>query len=229
VSNTEIETPGWAEIIREYVRQALSEVSVAIPGQVQSYDKTKQRADVQPLVKFNHVSAAGEILERLPVCTNVRVMPVRLGQYFMHVPCNAGDTGLLIFCDRSIDKWKTQGGEQDPGFAHIHALSDAVFIPGAYAEPDALPTASLDDNAITLGKIGQPLKEAARKGDPVVGGTISLVHVPASGAGVTPCSLSVSYTPGDGSAPQGGTVTVGTTLTVHEKITGGSSAVKVSD
>lgn len=46
------------------------------------------------------------------------------------LPVAVGDTGLLIFSDRSLDVWLATGGIVDPGDDRRHALSDAVFVPG---------------------------------------------------------------------------------------------------
>lgn len=77
-----------------------------------------------------------------------------------------------------------------------------------------------DSSLITIGTSSP--KEAARKDDAITHGTILFTFVPGSGA----ASLSVVYTPGDGSGVQSLPAGSGT-LTIHELIGAGSSAVKI--
>jgi len=56
-------------------------------------------------------------------------------------PVAVGDTGLLVFCDGSLDVWLSKGGLVDPLDDRHHALSDAVFIPGLrpFSNPVSVP------------------------------------------------------------------------------------------
>lgn len=58
------------------------------------------------------------------------------------LPVAKGDTGLLIFCDSSLDVWLARGGLVDPLDDRHHSLSDAVFIPGLrpFSSPITVPT-----------------------------------------------------------------------------------------
>lgn len=57
------------------------------------------------------------------------------------VPVAVGTTGLLVFCDDSLDVWLSKGGLVDPLDDRHHALSDAVFIPGLrpFSNPVSVP------------------------------------------------------------------------------------------
>jgi hypothetical protein len=44
-----------------------------------------------------------------------------------------GDTCLLVFSQRSLDRWKSQGGRVTPDDGRKHALSDAIAIMGVQA------------------------------------------------------------------------------------------------
>jgi hypothetical protein len=49
-------------------------------------------------------------------------------------PLQAGDTGLIVFSESSLDKWMAgDGGEVDPDFDTRMSLADGVFIPGVRA------------------------------------------------------------------------------------------------
>lgn len=93
-----------------------------------------------------------ELTESLPQINNVPVVQPAGGGFFAHFPLQAGDPVLLIFADRSIDRWIDKGGEVDPGFSHTHELSDAFAIPGGRPQPKKLSSPSSSN--LTIGKDG---------------------------------------------------------------------------
>lgn len=108
-------------------QQASRSMNFAMPGRILSYDGGAQRASVQP--------SLGRLLrdgreERLPVLNDVPVLWPQSGGASMTFPVGAGDGCLLIFCDRSLDEWKGEGGEPLPDDPRAHDLSDAVAIMG---------------------------------------------------------------------------------------------------
>lgn len=98
-----------------------------MPGKIQSYDATNQKAVVIPQL---HRKLADGRIERVPVLNDVPVIWPRSGGAFMTFPVSAGDGCLLVFCERSLDEWKANGGEVVPQDPRAHALSDAVAIMG---------------------------------------------------------------------------------------------------
>lgn len=63
------------------------------------------------------------------------------------LPMQPGDEGLLIVADRSIDNWQVASGVQaaaEPVSPRHHNLTDALFLPGAISEPNAITGVSGD-------------------------------------------------------------------------------------
>ena len=116
-----------SEPLRRALRQASSEMHVALPAQIERYDHTEQRADVLPLLRRVYVD--GEV-QGMPVVPDVPVVWPRSGGAQMTMPVRRGDTVLLVFTDRSIDRWLAQGGDVTPDDRRQHDLSDAVAVPG---------------------------------------------------------------------------------------------------
>ena len=83
---------------------------------------------------------------RVPVC-----FPGS-GGWKVTFPISKGDTGLLIFCSRSIDRWLSEGGSVDPQDDRTHDLSDAVFVPGL--TDFAHPIDPFKNDRLTIGKVG---------------------------------------------------------------------------
>lgn len=148
-------TPSTADVLNEWFRSRQIDVRVAIPGQVESYDPSKQTADIKPLVRDILIDAdGGTITESLPVLPNVRVLHPRGGGFFAALPLKKGDFVQLLVNDRSLDQWRAKGTEGDPVDLRMHDLSDAVAIPAGY--PDTQPLADAEADKLVIGKEGGP-------------------------------------------------------------------------
>jgi phage baseplate assembly protein V len=132
--------------LSEPIRQALDNLStdlrVCIPGRVEKYDHAIQRAEVKPLV--NRWYADGQAQE-MPVIAGVPVVFPRSGGASLTLPVKSGDGVLLLFSDRSIDKWLKSGGIVTPDDRRKHSLSDCIAIPGLYSFADQSPAENNDD------------------------------------------------------------------------------------
>ena len=125
----------------------------ALPGRVQTFDSTKQSADIEPLVHDTWEGEDGTSQTGpLPVIPSVPVCFPGSGGWRVTFPVSKGDTGLLIFCARSIDRWLSEGGSVDPQDDRTHDLSDAVFIPGL--NDLAHPIDPFKSDRMTIGKVG---------------------------------------------------------------------------
>ena len=78
----------------------------------------------------------------MPIINNVPVVFLRSQAGHLTLPLAAGDFGLIVFCERSIDLWQNAGRAIDPADARKFDLNDAVFLPGL--SPQTLP---IDRNA----------------------------------------------------------------------------------
>lgn len=115
--------------IKSVLENSLLHLHTALPGRVEKYSYKKQKASVKPLIKAKFPD--GKILE-LPVITNVPVSFTRSGQASLTFPVSKGDTGLLIFAERSLDVWLSKGGDVLPLDSRKFDLSDAIFFPGLF-------------------------------------------------------------------------------------------------
>lgn len=116
-----------SELLRRAVKHGLSNIHTALPAQIESYDHTEQRASVKPLIKKSYRDGK---VESLPVIERVPVIFPRGTDFSMTWPLQQGDTVLLVFSERSMEKWLAKGGEQEPGDTRQFSLTDAIAIPG---------------------------------------------------------------------------------------------------
>lgn len=139
--------PDLAEVIRAGSANAMFDLHTALPGKVDKYDVEEQKVDVKPLLKRTVVDSTGqEMTEELPVITDVPVVFPRAGAFFISFPIQVGDHVLLVFIERSIDRFaKGDGEDTDPVDLRMHDLSDAVALPGLYPFSKAISEADTDD------------------------------------------------------------------------------------
>lgn len=136
-----------SEVIRATVDTILMERNYCLPAKVVAYDRTTQYADVQVQLLQGFIDGS---TEAIPVIPNVPVKHPRAnaGAAFVHMPLVPGDDVTLIFSQRSLDNWKTQGGMQDPNDQRKNHLTDAYALIGGSAIPDAFAPQS--ENGIEI-------------------------------------------------------------------------------
>lgn len=168
-------TPSMAEVIKQAIETRLSDLHTALPGTITRYDSAKQQCDVQPNIKRKYVT--GQLVD-IPVIPNVPVVFQRSEKAFISFPLKAGDQVLLVFSERSLDRWLVSGGQVDPADPRKHHLTDAVAVPGLYpfskpvtASSDALRLKN-DKSEIDLKPDGKMSMKNLTTGDEL----ITLVH-----------------------------------------------------
>ena len=138
-----IATPTLSQVISDAIEARLIDVHTMLPGKFVKYDAATQKADVQPLIKRKFSN--GTVVE-LPVITDVTVLTYRTTEVFISLPIKAGDLCMLVFAERSIDRWLSEGGSVDPQDSRKFDLSDAVAYPGLY--PHTMPVEADADNIV---------------------------------------------------------------------------------
>lgn len=142
---TERFSPQLEDVMKAAIDARLIQLHTSMPGIVQSYDAQKQLATVRPALKRTY--ADGTIIE-LPLLTNIPVVHPRANNAHIHLPIKQGDSVMVIFAERSIESWLSQGGVVDPDDPRKHHLSDAYCYPGLY--PDNTPFVVTDTQAIEI-------------------------------------------------------------------------------
>lgn len=126
-ANPTPETPSMDRVMAEAVRQGALSLRVALPASVVAV-RGNQLVDVQPLLMARY---AGKDASALPIIPHALVCAPMGAAWGLKVPLAVGDTGLAIFCDRSLDAWASGDGSlTDPADCRAHDLCDAVFLPG---------------------------------------------------------------------------------------------------
>jgi len=111
-----------------------NKIRVALPGIIESYNKTTQTVTVQPALReiINMDGLESEV--QLPLLTDVPIIFPRAGGYFISFPIQSGDECLVIFSDMCIDAWWAHGGVQGQMERRRHDLSDAFCVLGPWSQ-----------------------------------------------------------------------------------------------
>ncbi|QHM71269.1 Gp138 family membrane-puncturing spike protein [Mixta intestinalis] len=126
---------GEAELLEIFRHAVSSQLRVAMPGIIQSFDPDAVTCVVQPAIKGAVGDAAGNITSiPLPLLVDVPVVFPRGGGVTLTFPVNPGDECLVIFGDRCIDFWWQNGGVQEPVDPRQHDLSDAFALVGPQSQ-----------------------------------------------------------------------------------------------
>lgn len=125
------------EAVDDAIRARLRDVWTMLPGRVVSFTAAGSTAVVQP---FPADYVAG-VIEPLPVLYDVRVVWPQGGGGSITWPLIAGDTVMLVFAARSLDRYRVDTAEGDPQSIRTQDLSDAIALPfGLSPDASALTT-----------------------------------------------------------------------------------------
>lgn len=115
----------------------------ALPGQIVTFDPTKQTATVQPTVQMEQTMPDGsKKLLTMPILLDCPVQFPRGGQCVLTFPVAPGDECLVIFASRCIDAWWQNSGVQPQVEFRMQDLSDGFALVGFSSVPNVVPNIS---------------------------------------------------------------------------------------
>ena len=118
-----------ADVISAAINKSIVGLFVHMPGKITAYSGTLGTVSVQPAI--DRIMQDGSS-ESLPVIADVPIIWPRAASGSFSVELAIGDSVMLIFSQRSLDKWKKQGSGFPPADAHLFNITDAVALPGCY-------------------------------------------------------------------------------------------------
>ena len=115
-----------AELLSLKKDEVKSEMNCMLVGTVQTFYSSTQTADVT----VNYKRIVGQNIVEYPVLLKCPVIFLGGGDGSLTFKVVAGDTCLVLFNDRTLDLWWTQGGNVAPDSERMHDLSDGIVIVG---------------------------------------------------------------------------------------------------
>lgn len=110
----------------------------ALPGKIISFNPDKQTATVQPGIKSIYFNFEEQIEVELPEIIECPVAVFRGGGFCVTYPIQPGDECLIIFCERSIDRWFQDGPGFVPMHMRTHDYSDAIIFPCIHSQKNLI-------------------------------------------------------------------------------------------
>lgn len=127
-------SPFW-----QTISHIMSQLRVAIPGIIVSFDATRQVVSVQPSI--NEVIRNNGIPQTLslPQLDDIPIVIPRAGGYSLTMPIQKGDECLIVFADMCIDAWWQSGGTNNNQIdRRRHDLSDGFALVGIWNQTRVL-------------------------------------------------------------------------------------------
>ena len=149
-------TAGLADTMQVLGDSVNTNLRVAMPGIIDSWDAATQTATVQLALREKLRNAGAEKDIDIPLLVDVPVIMPKAGGYMLAFAPAAGDEVLVIFGDMCIDAWWQSGGVQNQDEMRRHDLSDGFAVFGCWSQPNkpVLPSSGIrlqkDDGSTSI-------------------------------------------------------------------------------
>ena len=116
----------FAGIVRFILTKWLQKTDDMMPATVVSYNRTTNRAVVQPMISI--VDTKNNVIQR-GVVSSVPVLQLGGGGFVISCPLNVGDLGWIKASDRDISLFLQFLKNSPPNTGRLHSFEDGMFIP----------------------------------------------------------------------------------------------------
>lgn len=115
-----------AGVLKYALRKASMNTEDMLPAKVIAYDRTKNIAQVQPLIAV--LTTDGKTQSRAQIA-EVPVLALGGGGFVVNFPIKTGDLGWIKANDRDISLYLQGLSESKPNTLRLHSFADGLFIP----------------------------------------------------------------------------------------------------
>jgi hypothetical protein len=120
--------PDLCMVLEQLADQIKVETNCILIGTIVSFNATEQTANIS--VNYKRVNLFDGTTTEYPMLIRCPVIILNGGTSYITFPIMAGDSCLVLFCDREIDTWFINGGVNAPQSARIHDLNDGIALVG---------------------------------------------------------------------------------------------------
>lgn len=119
---------GWVGVLMTAFSKSLQQTDDMLPAVVIAYDRTTNRATVQPQIMMGTTN--GDKVSRAQIAS-VPVLNIGAGGFVLSFPVKPGDLGWIKASDRDISLYLQGGAEREewPNTKRMHSFQDGLFIP----------------------------------------------------------------------------------------------------
>lgn len=141
--------PDLRTVLNQLKREIATTFNCHQLGTIQSFDATKQTAEVSlnvlRMVPNLDVQPPQYKAVNYPLLVDVPVFINSGGTGYLTFPIQPGDTCLVLFNDRDIDNWFATGNTAEPNTQRTHDLSDGLALVGFRSLANALDDFDTDN------------------------------------------------------------------------------------
>ena len=127
------------ETINTAIDNALKELHTSLPAKVLKFDSVKQTVNLE--IQQQRLYIDGDRITPPPL-VDVPVQMFRAGGFSITMPISVGDTGFVVFAERSLDEWQVLGKVSVPEDSRTHSISDGVFFPTLHNDKNPISSYS---------------------------------------------------------------------------------------
>ncbi|MCP4482082.1 MAG: hypothetical protein GY817_04685 [bacterium] len=117
------------KLLETHFKASIAGINTAMPALVKAFNADNKTCDVKPVFKKKY--SDNEIVE-YPLLTDVPIVYPQTKKAIISYPLEVDDYVLLVFNQRSIDRFKQVGGIEEHKDNRICHLNDAVAFVGVY-------------------------------------------------------------------------------------------------
>lgn len=118
--------PGLPDLMASLKYSVMESLNCAMPGVIQSFNATTKTAEVQLMIK----QVYNDKIASYPLLVDVPVFTLQGGGGAVYMPVQKGDPCLVLFADRNIDTWYSNGAEAAPANQRLHDIGDGIAFVG---------------------------------------------------------------------------------------------------
>jgi hypothetical protein len=117
-------------------------------GKIVTFNSSQLTCEIQIQDKFEQLD--GTLID-FPLLIDVPCLQFSGAGGGIDVPISVGDTGILLFNDRNIDKWWSTNTVQKASVYRCHSFNDAIFIVGIRSLKNLIPGYSANATRVWYG------------------------------------------------------------------------------
>lgn len=119
--------PGLSDVLALHKKDIFSSFNCVKVGEINSFDGVKKTATIQILFKRQYPDGT---IASYPLLLDCPVFTLQGGGGYIQMPIQAGDQCIVLFSDRALDDWYTNGSQSVPSSKRMHDFSDGIAIVG---------------------------------------------------------------------------------------------------
>lgn len=149
VSGKKPSEPKLADVLSQLKKDIFLSLNCHAIGKVEVFNPANQTVTAtmaykKTFIKFENGSES-ETLVDYPIMLDCPAVVIGGGPFSLKMPISPGDECLILFNDRSIDKWFESGQVGALDSSRLHSFSDAIVLVGLRSSANSLSGYSLTE------------------------------------------------------------------------------------